>query len=191
MPFEIESVHLGKVKVVRNRVFPDDRGFFMEVYRQDHFSELGITDQPFVQDNHSRSTRGVIRGLHFQWEPPIAKLMRVTMGTALLVAVDIRKGSPTLGQYVTLEASEENKLQLWAPPSFARGFCVLSEVAEIQYKCTGIYNPKGEGGIRWNDPQIGIEWPVDNPVLSAKDDEAPTLAQWLETEESNHFVYQG
>jgi dTDP-4-dehydrorhamnose 3,5-epimerase len=143
-----------------------------------------------VQDNHSRSERGVIRGLHFQWQPPIAKLMRVTLGTALLVAVDIRKGSPTLGQYVMIEASDANYLQLWAPPSFARGFCVLSDVAEIQYKCTGIYNPNGEGGIRWDDPQIGIEWPVENPVLSAKDEQAPTLAQWLESEESNHFVYQ-
>jgi dTDP-4-dehydrorhamnose 3,5-epimerase len=190
MPFEIESVHMGEVKVIKNRVFPDDRGFFMEVYRQDHFSELGITDKPFVQDNHSRSERGVIRGLHFQWQPPIAKLMRVTLGTALLVAVDIRKGSPTLGQHVMIEASDANYLQLWAPPSFARGFCVLSDVAEIQYKCTGIYNPNGEGGIRWDDPQIGIEWPVENPVLSAKDEQAPTLAQWLESEESNHFVYQ-
>jgi dTDP-4-dehydrorhamnose 3,5-epimerase len=143
-----------------------------------------------VQDNHSRSERGVIRGLHFQWQPPIAKLMRVTLGTALLVAVDIRKGSPTLGQHVMIEASDANYLQLWAPPSFARGFCVLSDVAEIQYKCTGIYNPNGEGGIRWDDPQIGIEWPVENPVLSAKDEQAPTLAQWLESEESNHFVYQ-
>jgi dTDP-4-dehydrorhamnose 3,5-epimerase len=191
MPFEIESVHLGQVKVVKKLVFPDDRGFFMEVYRQDQFRELGITDLPFVQDNHSRSTRGVIRGLHFQWEPPIAKLMRVTLGTALLVAVDIRKGSPTLGQYVTIEASEDNKLQLWAPPSFARGFCVLSEVAEIQYKCTGIYNPTGEGGIRWNDPQIGIEWPVANPILSEKDEQAPTLADWLETEAADYFAYKG
>ena len=151
----------------------------------------GITDLPFVQDNHSRSTRGVIRGLHFQWEPPIAKLMRVTVGTAMLVAVDIRRGSPTLGQYVSIEASEENKLQLWAPPSFARGFCVLSDVAEIQYKCTGIYNPQGEGGIRWNDPQIGIDWPVDDPILSEKDEAAPLLADWLETDAADHFAYQG
>ena len=191
MPFEIESVHLGEVKVVKNRVFLDGRGFFMEVYRQDHFRELGITDQPFVQDNHSRSARGVIRGLHFQWNPPIAKLMRVTLGTALLVAVDIRKGSPTLGEYVMLEASDENKLQLWAPPSFARGFCVLSEVAEIQYKCTGIYNPEGEGGIRWDDPQIGIEWPVADPILSEKDEQAPTLAEWLESETADFFAYKG
>lgn len=189
MPFEIESVHFGEVKVIRTVIFPDDRGFFMEVYRQDHFAQLGITTQPFVQDNHSRSVRGVIRGLHFQWEPPMAKLMRVTVGTALLVAVDIRKGSPTLGQWVAIEASAENKKQLWAPPSFARGFCVLSDVAEIQYKCTGIYNPQGESSIRWNDPDIGIDWPIKYPILSPRDAKAITLAQWLASEESNHFVY--
>jgi dTDP-4-dehydrorhamnose 3,5-epimerase len=192
MPFEIVSTHLGDaVKVIRTLTFDDPRGFFMEVYRQDQFAQLGITDLPFVQDNHSRSSRGVIRGLHFQWEPPMAKLMRVTVGTAMLVAVDIRKGSPTLGQWVAIEASAENKLQMFALPNFARGFCVLSEVAEIQYKCTGIYNAKGEGSIRWNDPDIGIPWGVDDPILSPRDASAPTLKEWLGTEAAAAFAYQG
>jgi dTDP-4-dehydrorhamnose 3,5-epimerase len=182
MPFEVESVHFGEVKVIRTITMEDERGYFMEVYRQDHFDQLGITKKPFVQDNHSRSVRGVIRGLHFQWEPPIGKLMRVTLGTALLVAVDIREDSETLGQWFALEASAENKKQLWAPHNFARGFCVLSEFAEIQYKCTGVYNPRAEGGILWNDPAIGIEWPFQDPIVSQKDANAPTLAQWLKTE---------
>lgn len=191
MPFEVESVHLGEVKVLRTLAFDDDRGYFMEVYRQDQFAALGITDKPFVQDNHSRSTEGVIRGLHFQWDQPMAKLMRVTVGTALLVAVDIRRGSPTFGEWFGLEASAENKKQLWAPPNFARGFCVLSDIAEIQYKCTAIYNPKGEGAIRWNDPRINIEWPVENPVLSEKDSKAPTLEEWLTSEAAEAFAYGG
>lgn len=190
MPFQIETEYFdGAVKLLNTITFPDDRGYFMEVYRQDQFQALGITDQPFLQDNHSRSTKGVVRGLHFQHTQPMAKLMRVTVGTALLVAVDIRKGSPTLGQYVMVEASAENKKQLWALPSFARGFCVVSDIAEIQYKCTAIYNKAGEGGIRWNDPQIGIQWPVENPILSPKDDQAPTLAEWLATPESDLFHY--
>jgi len=141
-----------------------------------------------VQDNHSRSTKGVVRGLHFQWDPPMAKLMRVSMGSAFLVAVDIRKKSPTLGQWVGIEASAENRRQVWAPAGFARGFCVLSEVAEIQYKCTGLYNSKAESGICWNDPRIGIEWPVSEPSLSDKDRQAQTLERWLTRPESGHFV---
>jgi len=192
MPFEIESEHFGgAVKVIRTKVFPDDRGFFMEVYRQDHFAQLGITDLPFVQDNHSRSVRGVIRGLHYQHTPPIAKLMRVTVGAALLVAVDIRPGSPTVGQWLGIEATAENAFQLWATPGFARGFCVRSDVAEIQYKCTGIYNPQGEGGVRWNDPEIGIDWgDIADPVLSPKDREAPLLKEWLATDAAQLFAYQ-
>jgi dTDP-4-dehydrorhamnose 3,5-epimerase len=142
-----------------------------------------------VQDNHSRSSRGVLRGLHFQWEPPMGKLMRVSLGSAFLVAVDIRKGSPTLGKWIGVEASAENRRQVWAPAGFARGFCVLSEAAEIQYKCTGIYNNKGESGIRWDDPEIGIEWPIHDVVLSEKDRNAQTLAQWLSRSESANFSF--
>ncbi len=189
MAFRSEKTALDGAIIVHPEVYPDDRGFFMESYRSDLFEKMGLPGR-FVQDNHSRSVRNVIRGLHFQWDPPISKIMRVTLGTAFLVAVDIRRGSPTLGKWVGVEASAENKVQLWAEAGFARGFCVLSDMAEIQYKCTAIYNPKGEGGIRWNDPEIGVEWPTDRPILSAKDRDAQSLAQWLASPVSEHFAYE-
>lgn len=189
MPFELESEHFnGAVKVIIPRVFPDERGFFMETYRQDQFAALGIP-YDFVQDNHSRSDKGVVRGLHFQWDKPLAKLMRVTVGEVFLVAVDIRKGSPTLGQWFGIEVSAKNKRQVFAPPGFARGFCVLSDVAELQYKCTAHYNPRGEGGILWNDPDIGVEWPMENLMLSEKDKKAWLLREWLELDYSDTFMY--
>lgn len=188
MEIKIESRHLGDVVVLVPQVFEDERGFFMETFRKDQFRELGLPTD-FVQDNHSRSKRGVLRGLHFQWDPPMGKLMRITFGTALLVSVDIRKKSPTLGHWFGIDVSAENKRQVWAPPGFARGFCVLSEFAEIQYKCTGIYNDRAESGIRWDDPQIGIQWPISIPELSQKDRLAQTLADWLARPESNHFQY--
>ncbi len=188
MQVKIDKAPIEGVIVVKPDVFEDERGFFMEVFRKDQFEEVGLPGN-FVQLNHSASAKNVVRGLHFQWAPAMGKLMRVTSGMAFLAAVDIRKGSPTLGKWFGVEASAENKIQLWAPACFARGFCVLSDSAEIQYLCTGIYNPKGESGILWNDPEIGIEWPVSDPVLSEKDKNAQTLAQWLETEESNHFQY--
>ncbi len=188
MQIKIESTHLNGVVVLAPEVFQDSRGFFMETYRDDQFQEMGLPTK-FVQDNHSGSVKGTVRGLHFQWEPPMGKLMRVTLGTAFLVAVDIRKGSPTLGKWVGVTASAENHRQVWAPAGFARGFCVLSEHAEIQYKCTGLYNNKGESGILWNDPAIGIEWPVENPILSDKDRKAQTLEQWLATSNSDNFRY--
>jgi len=188
MDIKIEARNLDGAVVLVPDVFQDSRGFFMETFREDQFKAHGLPTH-FVQDNHSRSVKGVVRGLHFQWEPPMAKLMRVTLGSAFLVAVDIRKGSPTLGKWVGVEASAENRRQVWAPAGFARGFCVLSDVAEIQYKCTGIYNNQGESGILWNDPKIGIDWPVTNPVLSDKDRNAQTLAQWLARPESNNFKY--
>jgi dTDP-4-dehydrorhamnose 3,5-epimerase len=189
MQISVESTHLNGVVVVAPEVFEDDRGFFMEVFRKDQFSEIGLPGE-FMQDNHSRSARGVLRGLHFQWDPPMGKLMRVTVGDAFLVAVDIRKGSPTLGKWFGIEASAQNKRQVWAPPGFARGFWVLSDVAEIQYKCTGIYNPNAESGIRWSDPRIGIRWPEGKPTLSKKDATAQTLEDWLRRPESNHFAFQ-
>jgi dTDP-4-dehydrorhamnose 3,5-epimerase len=188
MDIKIEARHLNDVVVLVPDVFQDSRGFFMETFREDVFKSLGLPTH-FVQDNHSRSVKGVVRGLHFQWEPPMGKLMRVPLGSAFLVAVDIRKGSPTLGKWVGVEASAENRRQVWAPAGFARGFCVLSDEAEIQYKCTGIYNNKGESGILWNDPEIGVKWPVNDPVLSDKDRNAQTLAQWLARQESNNFKY--
>lgn len=189
MPFSIESVHLGEIKVIVPQVFGDHRGYFMESYRKDLFADLGIPYE-FVQDNHSRSAQGVVRGLHFQWDPAMAKLMRVTVGSVFLVAVDIRRGSPTIGQWYGLEVSAENKRQVFAPPGFARGFCVLSEVAELQYKCTALYNPSCEGSIRWNDPEIGIEWPVAVPALSEKDTSAQSLAEWLASDAANALVYR-
>ncbi|MFQ5864096.1 MAG: dTDP-4-dehydrorhamnose 3,5-epimerase [bacterium] len=184
----IESVHLGEVAVLQPEVFGDERGFFLEAFRADQFQRLGLPYE-FVQDNHSRSIKNVLRGLHFQWHPPMGKLMRVTYGEAFLVAVDIRKGSPTLGKWFGTVVSAENKKQIWAPAGFARGFCVLSDFAEIQYKCTGIYNKNGESGIRWDDPEIGIDWPIKNPILSEKDRRAQTLADWLNSSESENFRY--
>jgi dTDP-4-dehydrorhamnose 3,5-epimerase len=188
MDIKIESRRLQDVVVLVPDIFQDARGFFMETYREDQFKAHGLPYH-FVQDNHSRSARGVIRGLHFQWEPPMGKLMRVTLGTAFLVAVDIRKDSPTLGNWVGIEASVENRRQVWAPAGFARGFCVLSEFAEIQYKTTGQYNSKAESGILWNDPAIGIKWPLPESEvqLSEKDKKAQTLNQWLDSPNSEHF----
>jgi len=163
----------------------------METYREDQFVKLGLPTR-FVQDNHSRSARGVVRGLHFQWDPPMGKLMRVSLGSAFLVAVDIRKGSPTLGQWTGVVASAENRREVWAPAGFARGFCVLSDFAEIQYKCTGLYNSKAESGILWNDESLKIEWPlpVSQIQLSEKDRNAQTLKQWLDSPQSEYFQYE-
>ena len=189
MKMNVVSEHLNGIVVLQPRVFEDDRGFFLEAFRADEFADLGLPTR-FVQDNHSGSVLGVLRGLHFQWDPPMGKLMRVTAGRAFLVAVDIRKGSPTLGKWHGLEVSAEDKLQVWAPAGFARGFCVLSDAAELQYKCTGLYNERGESGILWNDPEIGVEWPLESPQLSTKDAQAQTLAGWLECPESDSFAYQ-
>jgi dTDP-4-dehydrorhamnose 3,5-epimerase len=188
MEIKVESRRLQDVVVLVPDIFQDSRGFFMETFREDQFKAHRLPYQ-FVQDNHSRSSKGVVRGLHFQWEPLMGKLMRVTFGSAFLVAVDIRKGSPTLGKWAGVVASAENRRQVWAPAGFARGFCVLSEFAEIQYKCTGLYNNKKESGILWNDPEIGIEWPITNVELSEKDKKAQTLAQWLASPDSNNFQY--
>jgi len=188
MQINVESWHLGDVAVIVPEIFRDARGFFMETFRVDQFVALGLPTE-FVQDNHSRSAKGVVRGLHFQWGPPMGKLMRVTAGSAFLVAVDIRKESPTLGKWFGIEASAANRRAVWAPAGFARGFCALSEGTEIQYKCTGIYNSKAESGIRWNDPEIGIQWPLTNVTVSDKDRGARTLAEWLVSPESENFRY--
>ena len=190
MSFHIESTHLDEIKVIVPDVHGDERGFFMEAFRVDQFAQLGLPTE-FVQDNHSRSSRGVLRGLHFQWDPPMGKLMRVTRGAAFLVAVDIRKGSPTLGQWFGTEVTAENKKIIWAPYNFARGFCALTDDCEVQYKCTGTYNPRGEGGINPADPRIGVRWPIDPAaaLTSEKDRKAPTLEQWLASPLSDHLVY--
>ncbi len=184
MPIRIAERHLRDVVVLETQVFEDSRGFFMEVFRADQFEALGLPGI-FTQDNHSRSSKGVLRGLHFQWDPPMGKLMRVTVGEAFLVAVDIRKGSPSLGKWFGTVASANNKKQVWAPAGFARGFCVLSDFAEVQYKCTGTYNPQCESAICWDDPALGIEWPVRHPQLSNKDRTAPALAEWVNSRQAD------
>src|SRR5437870_4066536 len=188
MEIKIESSPLQDVIVLVPDVFQDSRGFFMETFREDQFKVLGLPTH-FVQDNHSRSAKGVVRGLHFQWEPPMGKLMRVTRGTAFLVAVDIRKGSPTLGKWFGLEVSADNMKQVWAPAGFARGFCALTDDVEVQYKCTGIYNSLAESAIRWDDPDIGIEWPLKRFVVSEKDRNAQTLAKWVASADAQHLKY--
>lgn len=165
------------VILVEPKIFKDNRGYFMETYNQKIFHENGITVE-FVQDNMSSSTRGTLRGLHYQLEPfAQGKLVRVTKGRVFDVAVDIRRTSPTFGEWVGLELSEENKRSLFIPPGFAHGFYVLSEMAEFTYKCTALYAPRAERGIIWNDPDIGIEWPLQegNLVLSQKDNSNPPL----------------
>ena len=189
MGFMVESRHLEDIVVIVPKAHRDDRGFFMEVYRADQFRDLGLPSE-FVQDNHSFSRKGVVRGLHFQWEPPVGKLMRVTRGTAFLVAVDIRKGSPTLGQWFGLEASAENMKQVWAPAGFARGFCALSDEVEVQYKCTGIYNDRAESAIRWDDPDVGVEWPLKEVRLSDKDRNTHSLRLWLTSPDAEHIAYE-
>jgi dTDP-4-dehydrorhamnose 3,5-epimerase len=191
MPFRIETTPLKDLVVVHTQAFGDDRGFFMEVFRADQFREIGLP-WDFPQDNHSRSAKGVLRGLHFQWDPPMGKLMRVIRGVAFLVAVDIRKGSPTLGQWVGLEVSEDNKKQVWAPYGFARGFCALSDCCEVLYKTTGVYNQKGESGIYFADPAIGVKWPIDvsTAETSERDRNAQTLAQWLASPFADNITYK-
>lgn len=186
MSISIETRALREVVVLVTEAIQDDRGFFLESFRADQFRSLGLPHE-FVQDNHSRSAGGVVRGLHFQYDAPMGKLMRVTVGSAYLVAVDIRPGSPTLGQWFGIEASAENRRQVWAPAGFARGFCVLSAVAEVQYKCTAIYNQLGESGIRWDDPELGISWPVGDVKVSEKDRHALTLRQWLQSPFAKRF----
>jgi dTDP-4-dehydrorhamnose 3,5-epimerase len=176
---------IPEVVLLEHEAFEDERGYFMEVYKREQFRELGLPEL-FVQLNESRSTRNVIRGLHFQWEPPMGKLMRVAEGVAFLVAVDIRYDSPTLGQWVAETISAEDRRQIWAPAGFARGLCALAENTRVQYLCTATYNGGGESGILWNDSEIGVSWPMSNPLLSARDRGAQTLRQWLERAEAKH-----
>ena len=190
MQLSIESRHLGgDVVVIVPQVAGDARGFFSETWRADQFAALGLPSV-FRQDNHSGSARNVVRGLHFQYEPPMGKLMRVSRGTAMLVAVDVRVGSPTLGKWIGIESSAENRRQVWAPAGFARGFCVLSDFAEVQYKCTAEYSPASDVGIRWDDPGVGVTWPVADPILSDRDIKAPTLAEWLARPEAQRVRYE-
>jgi dTDP-4-dehydrorhamnose 3,5-epimerase len=163
------------VSILEPQVFGDERGFFFESYHQGKLAALGI-DSAFVQDNHSRSVQGTLRGLHYQLQRPQAKLIRVLQGEVLDVAVDIRHGSPTFAQSVAVRLSAENKRQLFVPHGFAHGFLVLSEFAEVLYKCDAFYDAQDEHGIIWNDPQVALPWGIETPLLSPKDQRQPTLA---------------
>lgn len=165
---------LAGVKVIEPRVFGDDRGFFLETFQEQRYRDIGI-DLPFVQDNHSRSTKGVLRGLHFQKTKPQGKLVRVVTGEVYDVAVDIHPSSPTYGQYEAVILSGENKRQFWVPPGYAHGFLVLSDTADFEYKCTDYYDPSDEEGVLWNDPEIAIPWPLEDVSLSGKDAVLPLL----------------
>ncbi len=169
----IHQTPLPGLLLIEPKVFGDARGFFLETYREERLAAFSVP--AFVQDNHSRSARGVLRGLHYQLGRPQGKLVMVARGAVFDVAVDIRKGSKTFGQWYGVELNEENHLQLYVPPGFAHGFCVLSDMADFLYKCTQYYAPKTERGIIWNDPDIGIDWPLSAPLLSARDGQAQRL----------------
>ena len=171
------ETRLSDVLILEPRVFGDERGFFMESYNRQRFAELGLPTE-FVQDNHSRSARNVLRGLHYQIRQPQGKLVRVVRGAVYDVAVDLRRDSPTFGRWEGVELTEENKRMLWIPPGFAHGFLVLSDYADFLYKTTDFYAPEHERCLLWNDPEVGIAWPLQGePILSAKDKVGRTLAQ--------------
>ncbi len=166
---QIVKTAIPEVLLIKPKVFGDARGFFLETYNKERYMAAGFPDVDFVQDNHSRSSKGVLRGLHFQLNHPQGKLVQVATGSVFDVAVDVRVGSPTFGQCYGCVLSDENHHQLWIPPKFAHGFCVLSDTADFVYKCTDYYRPEDEGGLLWSDPEVGIDWPIESPLLSKKD----------------------
>ena len=171
----VHATTLKDCVIIEPRMFGDNRGFFFETFsKQRYLEEAGIALE-FVQDNHSRSAKGVLRGLHFQKTKPQGKLVRVVRGCVFDVAVDIRPKSVTFGQWISVELSEQNKKQLWVPPGFAHGFTALSNDTELEYKCTAYYDPEDEDSILWSDPELSIPWPVTKPILSAKDADAGLL----------------
>ncbi|WP_130619635.1 dTDP-4-dehydrorhamnose 3,5-epimerase [Dyella amyloliquefaciens] len=165
---------LPGVVVIEPQVFGDARGYFYESYNQTKYREAGI-ERTFVQSNVSRSAKGVLRGLHYQWPNPQGKLVSVLEGEVFDVAVDIRRGSPTFGKWAGVMLSAENKRHFWIPEGFAHGFCVVSEFATFSYQCTALYDREADAGVRWNDASIGIDWPISQPLLSEKDENAPLL----------------
>jgi len=186
MPFRFVKTEIPEVVIIEPRVFPDERGFFMETYKRSEFAALGI-GEIFVQVNHSKSPKGILRGLHYQKQPKAqAKLVQAIAGEIFDVAVDIRRGAPTFGRSVVTELSAENKRLLYVPPGFAHGFCVVSDDAEISYMTTAEYAPECEAGIRWNDPDLAIDWPIANPQLSNRDFAWPCLK-----DADNNFSYNG
>lgn len=175
---EIVKTSIEGLLIIKPDVFKDERGYFFESYNKEHFLKHGL-DMTFVQDNESKSGKGVLRGLHFQ-KPPYAqgKLVRVVKGSVLDVAVDIREGSPTYGKWEATVLSEENKEMFWIPEGFAHGFVTLEENTVFTYKCTNVYNKESEGSLRWNDPDINIDWNIDNPILSEKDKISPLFKEF-------------
>ncbi len=171
---KISETRLPGVLLIEPDIFGDHRGFFLETWNKRRYQEAGL-DRDFVQDNLSLSRHGILRGLHYQWPQPQGKLVQVLRGAVFDVAVDIRQGSPTFGQWVGYELTAENHLQLFIPEGFAHGFCVISDQALFSYKCTDLYNPATEHGLLWNDPDIQIDWPVSEPLLSEKDSAALAL----------------
>ena len=172
---KVSQTKLKGCVIIEPSVFGDDRGFFLETFQAVRYEQEAGIELPFVQDNYSRSARDVLRGLHFQKTKPQGKLVRVVRGEVYDVAVDIRKGSATFGQWKGVILSEDNKKQFWVPPGFAHGFVVVSTTADLEYKCTDYYDPSDEGSILWSDPDLDIPWPIANPVLSAKDESAKRL----------------
>ena len=166
---KVNKTKLKDCLIIQPEIFEDERGFFLETYHKKRYEQYADIKFSFVQDNHSRSSRGVLRGLHFQKKKPQGKLVRVTKGKVFDVAVDIRKQSITYGKWQAVILSEDNKTQFWIPPGFAHGFCVLSDYADFEYKCTDFYDPLDEECIRWNDSSINIAWPIENPIISKKD----------------------
>lgn len=177
---------LNGLRVFPTRRFLDERGFVLQSYRRTDLKAQGIAVE-FKQALQSQSRRGVVRGMHFQWDPPQGKLVRCAHGSVLDVVVDIRPGSATLGDHAAVELTAVNGLVLWAPPGFAHGFMALDDDSLVFYECTEEWAPAGEGGILWSDPALGIEWPAIPPIVSEKDSHAPTLAQWLADPRSNRF----
>ena len=187
MKFNSTETELAGVLVIEPAVYGDSRGFFLETFNQKRYAEAGL-DRQFVQDNHSRSSRGVLRGLHYQLNRPQGKLVMAIKGEIFDVAVDIRRGSPTFGKWVGVNLSEENHKQIFVPEGFAHGFCVVSETADVVYKCTEVFTPGDDHGILWSDETIGIDWPTSEPSLSEKDAENPRLA---EVDSDRLPVYKG
>jgi dTDP-4-dehydrorhamnose 3,5-epimerase len=172
----VVPTELPGVVIIEPDVHRDGRGFFLETYHADRYRDHGMPG-PFVQDNHSQSVAGTLRGLHLQLRRPQGKLIRVVEGEVFDVAVDVRRGSPTFGRWVSVTLTADNFRQCYVPPGFAHGFCVVSPIAQLEYKCTDLYDPASEIGIAWNDPAIGISWPVTDPILSQRDSRHPTLAE--------------
>ncbi len=171
-PMKVQKTRLKDVLLIEPQVFRDSRGFFLELYQAERYRKHGVSDT-FCQDNRACSVQGVLRGLHFQIHHPQAKLIWVPGGEVYDVAVDLRRDSPTFGQWEGFRLSDKNHLQLYIPKGFAHGYCVLSESAELVYKCSELYHPEDEGGIIWNDPDLAIDWPVESPLLSEKDLKLP------------------